>query len=162
MANVDRPRGARPYGRAREAKQYTAGAAVYPGDFVHLEADGLVDPATASEAILGVAASYASASGEAVLVWDDPDQKYIVQADTGTSLAQTSVGLNYNIVATAGNSTYKQSRMELDSSSGATDSTLPLRLIGFSTAEGNDATLEHTDCIVIVNNSQSAKVSEGL
>lgn len=161
MANSDRPRGARPKGRVLRETEYTAGATVYPGDLVHLEADGLVDPAAASEACVGVAATYASASGEKVLVYDDPDQQFIIQADTGTTPAQTAVGLNYDVVATGGNTTYRQSRMELDSSSGATTSTLPLRLIGFSQEEGNEIG-EHADCVVVINNHQLKGASEGL
>lgn len=161
MANADRPRGARPRGRVLRETEYVAGGAVYPGDVVHLEADGKVDAAAASEAVVGVAATYASGDGQKVLVWDDPDQQFIIQADTGSTPAQTAVGLNYDIVATAANTTYRQSRMELDSDSGATTSTLPLRLIGFDTAEGNAAG-EHADCVVVINNHQLGKSSEGL
>lgn len=154
MANADKPQGAKPYGQPKsEPTEYTAGAEVFPGDFVHKEADGLVDPAVASEALLGVAASYASASGQKVLVWDDPDQKFVVQADGSDIDAQTDFGLNYNILATAGNSTYKESRMELDSSTGATDSILPLRLIDIDKAVDN-ALGAAANCVVKINNHQ--------
>lgn len=159
MANPDRPQGARPVGDSK-AREYTAGAAVYPGDFVHMETDGLVDPAAVSEALLGVAISYASASGEKVLVVDDPDQEFIVQADGSDIDAATDVNLNYNIVATAGDSSYKVSRQELDSSSGATDSTLPLRLIGVGRRIDN-ALGAQVECRVVINNHQLAKVTEG-
>jgi hypothetical protein len=163
MANSNRPSGFRPYGDILRETPYTAGAAVYPGDVVHLEDDGLVDPAVASEAVLGVAASYAAASGAEVLVWDDPDQKFIAQMDDGTTPAQTAVGLNYNIVATAGNSTYKRSRMELDSDSGATNSNLPLKLLAFD-REVNNVAGEFAECIVSINMHQIAQGSgrEGL
>lgn len=162
MANSDKPKGFRPYGDVIRAVPYTAGAAIYPGDAVHLEDDGKVDPATASEALLGVAANYASADGQEVMVWDSPDQKFIVQGDDGTTLAQTAVGLNYNIVATAGNSAYKMSRMELDSSSGVTTpSTLPLRLLGFDREQGNSAG-EFAECIVQINNHQLGRNTVGL
>lgn len=156
MANVDRPKGLRPYGDVLRETPYIAGATIYPGDAVHMEDDGKVDPATASESIIGVAATYASADLSEVIVWDDPDQKFIVQADTGTTLAQTAVGLNYDIVATAGNSTYRVSRMELDSDSGATSSVLPLRLLAFDKAVGNAAG-EHADCVVMINNHQASQ-----
>ena len=51
MANSDRPKGLRPYGDILRETPYTAGAAVYPGDAVHLEDDGKVDPAAAAEAM---------------------------------------------------------------------------------------------------------------
>lgn len=160
MANTNRPKGFRPYERAIRETPYTAGGTVYPGDAVHMEADGLVDAAVASEALVGVAATYAT-SGNEVLVWDDPQQKFVVQADDGTTLAQTAIGLNYNIVATTGNTKYKQSRQELDSDSGATTSTLPLRLIGVSREEGSEIG-EFAKCVVVINNHQLANNTEGL
>lgn len=161
MANTNRPKGFRPYERAIRETPYTAGGTVYPGDAVHLEADGKVDAAAASEALLGVAATYAT-DGQEVIVWDDPQQKFVVQADDGTTLAQTDIGLNYNIVATSGNTTYKQSRMELDSDSGVTTpSTLPLRLIGVSREEGSQLG-EFAKCVVVINNHQLANNTDGL
>lgn len=162
MANSDRPSGLRPYGAILRCTPYTAGAVIYPGDAVHLEADGKVDPAVASEAIIGVAATYASADGDEVLVWDDPDQKFVVQDDgVSATLSQTNVGRNYNIVATAGNSTYKQSRMELDADSGATASTLPLRLVGFDREVNQASGAINAKCIVVVNQHQLDANIEG-
>lgn len=163
MANSDRPAGLRPYGAILRCTPYTAGATIYPGDAVHMEADGKVDPAVASEAIIGVAATYASADGEEVLVWDHPEQRYVVQDDgVSATLSQTSVGLNYNLVATAGNSTYKVSRMELDASSGATDSTLPLRLVGFDREVNQVSGAINAKCIVQINQNQYGDATEGL
>lgn len=161
MANANRPKGLRPVERASRETPYTAGGAVYPGDAVKMNDAGKVVAASASDALIGVAASYASADGAEVMVWDDPEQKFVVQADDGTTLAQTGVGLNYDIVATAANSTYKMSRMELDSSSGATNSTLPLRLIGVDRQVG-EAIGEFAKCVVVINNHQLRKASEGL
>lgn len=155
MANADRPIGLRPYGDILQLTPYVASAAVYPGDAVSMAATGLVASATASQALIGVAASYASAAQAEVLVWDHPDQKFIVQSDNGTTLAQTSVGLNYNLLATAANTQYKRSRMELDSDTGATTSTLPLRLIAFD-REVNNVAGEFAECIVSINNHQNA------
>lgn len=160
MANSDRPDGFRPYGKVRDAKAYVAGGTIYPGDAVKMNNAGAVVVASASEALLGVAAEKA-VSGERVLVWDDPDQMFVVQSDSGTTLAQTAVGLNYNIVATGGSTLYDRSRMELDSDSGATSSTLPLRLIAFSDQVGNAAG-EHAECVVKVNLHQLRSGSEGL
>lgn len=163
MANTDKPKGFSPVGETLRCRPYTAGAAVYPGDAVKLQADGKVDPATASQSIIGVAASYAAADGDEVLVWDDPNQLFKVQDDgVSATLSQTSVGLNYNIVATAGNSTYKDSRMELDADSGATDSTLPLRLVGFAREEGESgAGAINAKCIVAINQHQLGDAIEG-
>jgi hypothetical protein len=161
MANLDQPVGAKPYGDVLRIKEYTAGGAVYPGDFVHLEDDGKVDAAAASENLIGVAMSYASADGSKVLVADDPNQRFIVQADETEVDAQTDVGLNYNIVAGSPNTTYKISRQEMDSSSGATTSTLPLKLLGIDPRKDN-AFGEFVDCIVIINNHVLGNATEGL
>lgn len=152
MANLDQPRGAMPVEGAKRVRPYKAGATIYPGDFLHMEADGLVDPADASEAICGVAASYAT-SGNEVLVYDDPDQLFAVQSDSADIDAQTDINLNYNIVATAGDSTYRRSKHELDGDSGATTATLPLKLLAIQPRPDN-ALGASVDCVVAVNNHQ--------
>jgi hypothetical protein len=134
-----------------------ADGTIYPGDAVKVENDGKVVSASASNALLGVAANYAVA-GDNVMVWDDPDQKFVVQGDDGTTLAQTGVGLNYNIVATSGSTAYKQSRMELDSSTGATDS----NLLGYVAEMGQAAAGEFAECVVVINYHQLRRGSEGL
>lgn len=135
MANTDTPVGARPVGSVR-ANPYQAGGTIYPGDFVKLDANGQVVAASASNALCGVALSYAT-SGQDVLVADDPDQRFICQVDDNTIDAQTDLNLNYNITATAGNTSYKISRMEVDGSTGATDSTLPVRVLKLYQEVGN-------------------------
>lgn len=118
MANKDTPMGFRPYGEVKQALDYVAGSAVYPGDCVAAAADGGVDPAsTGANDILGVALSYASAAGESVLVSVHPDQLYVAQVNDADYAAQSEDFDTMDIVATAGNSTYKQSRMELNGSS---------------------------------------------
>lgn len=153
MPNQDRPRGFRPYGKLLRANPYNADATIYPGDGVKLKSDGQVEVVAAGAAgWVGVALSYATA-GNDVLVADDPNQLFIAQADDSTIDAQTDLLLNYNVVATAGNSTYKQSRMEIDASTQATDSNLPikvLRLLG----EVNNALGDNCDVICKINNHQ--------
>lgn len=151
MPNADRPRGFEPYGRVRREKEYVAGARIFPGDAVHKENDGKVDPAVASEALLGVAMSYADADGDAVIICDDPDQMYIVQSDSADIDAQTDVGLNFNLTATAGNTTYNKSRQELDGNTEGTTATLPLKLLGIDNRDDN-AFGDNVDCIVVINN----------
>jgi hypothetical protein len=162
MANVDRPEGFKPFGPVLRASKYIAGATVYPGDLVHLEDDGKVDPATTGEAVLGVALSKA-ADGEELIVSDHPDQRYIVQADDGGTTdvtAQTAVGLNYPIVATSGSSAYNISRMELDGSESGTTATLPLRLLGLLDEPGN-AWGNFAKVIVRINHNQLTNVGTG-
>lgn len=159
MANTDMPQGARPKGPVK-ANAYQAGGTIAPGDFVKLDANGQVVVASASNALVGVAMSYAT-SGQDVLVADDPDQRFIVQSDDGTIDAQTDINLNYNITATTLSTTYKVSRHELDGNTGATDSTLPLRLLKVY-PEVNNALGTNVECEVVINNHQLGKTSEGV
>ena len=155
MANADRPRGAECVGEPLRLTKYIAAEAIYPGDFVNLKNDGQIEPADASEALLGAAVGYASAAAGEVMVADHPQQRFVVQADGSDIDAQTDMNLNYNIVATAGNSTFKMSRMELDSDSGATTATLPLKLLDYQRRPDN-ALGAQVDCIVQINNHQMA------
>lgn len=118
MANPDLPKGFEPWGKLLRVGVYESGSAVYPGDVVMLASDGQVDPATAGVAtgVLGVALSYASASGVAIAVADHPDQLFACQADEADIDAQTDIGGCCDHIATAGSSTYKASRHELNSS----------------------------------------------
>lgn len=160
MANKDQIVGFRPYGKVRSAQMYTTSAAVYPGDAVKMDNAGLIAPAAASGVIFGVALSYAASGGQC-LVCDDPDQQYVVQADDGTVSSQTSVGLNFNITVGTASTLYKRSAMELDASTGATDSTLPLRLLGVARTVDNELGA-NVDLIVRINKQQLGDSTEGL
>lgn len=159
MSNVSRPHGFQPYEEILRESPYVAGASpIYPGDLVRVNSSGTIDVAAADTSPnLGVAASYAT-SGQEVKVWDHPDQKYECQADSGgsISIAQTNAGLNYSVVATAGSTAFKQSRQELDSSTGASDSNLPLRMLAISPAQNNVAGI-NAKVIVALNNRQLAQ-----
>lgn len=155
MANRDEPQGFRPKGEPKRLNKYVAAGVVYPGDAVSQEAAGRMVAASATSALAGVAASYASGAGQDVEVWDDPEQLYIVQADEADVDAQTDIGLNYDLLATAGDATYRVSRQELDSSTGATTATLPLKLLGIE-ERPNNALGAQVDCIVKINNHQLA------
>jgi len=163
MANKDRPRGLEPYGEIKDANEYEAGSAIAVGDAVVAAADGQVDPVATSGSIhsgevLGVATSPASAAADKVLIIDDPDQQYRIQADDDGIAAQTAVGLNYAIVGTDPDGI--NSRMELDGSSGGTDSTLPLRLLRLDKRPDN-AFGSQADIIVKINNNQLAGNNDG-
>ncbi len=116
MANADRPKGFEPSGRVKQSMSAVSGAAIFPGDFVHLEADGLVDPAVAGEDIYGLCISRATAASQRIMLSVDPSQIYIGQASATEVNLQDDIGNVCNILATAGNSTYKTSRQEVDSS----------------------------------------------
>lgn len=155
MANANRAHGFQPYETIMRESPYVAGGTVYPGDLVRMNSSGLVVAASAdTNPNLGVAAGYAT-SGNEVKVWDHPEQKYVCQADDGgsVSIAQTNAGLNYQVVATAGNTDYKQSRQELDASTAASDSNLPLRMLAIQAAVNNAAGI-NAKVIVSLNNHQ--------
>lgn len=153
MANSDRPKGFEPVGEVKRVNPYVADAACYPGDVLERTATGKVQPiadGAVGTQIVGVAASYAAADGDEVMVYDDPNQLYRVQADGADVDAQTDLGTNYDILNTAGNSTYKISRMELDSDTAATTAATPLILIRIESADDN-ALGANVDCIVKLN-----------
>lgn len=128
MANADRPRGFMPVGKVKQVAIMEAGSTCYPGDFVSLASDGQVDPSAAAADIIGLCLDYATV-GQKVRVSVDPSQEYVGQATAGQIDAQTDIGQTCDILATAGNSTYKQSRQEIDSSSiGASQQLLLVRL----------------------------------
>lgn len=161
MANADRPAGFRPFGKILRANVYQSGSACYPGDMVVLASDGQVDPAgSAGAQPLGVCLSYASAAGEDVLVCDDPMQLYIVQADETEASAQAIVGCAADMVVTSGNTTYKTSRMELDSSDAA-QSGGPLIIVGYERRPDN-AWGTNVDLIVRINDRQLNDAYNGI
>lgn len=157
MANLDQPQGFRPKGAILRIQEYTSGAEVFPGDLVLLNSSGLIVPAGATPAaVIGVAQVYVSATGKKILVSDHPDQMYVVQADDiGSSgiEVQTGMGLNYDLLPTAGNAQFKTSRQELDSSTGAVTATLPLRAIALD-GDRKNSFGNNEDVIVMINCNQ--------
>lgn len=166
MANKDRARGFEPHGSLLRQEPYVAGAEVFPGDAVVLSDDGKVDPATsAASPILGVALTYAAADGDEVMVADHPDQQLIVQADGSDIDAQTDIGNNALILSTAGDSTYRVSRQELDSSTlsavATTSGSYPLRVMRVDARPDNEAGAQ-VDVVVAINNHQLGQSRDGI
>jgi hypothetical protein len=82
------------------------------------------DSLPASNDMLELGYRPASTAGY-VLVCDDPNVLYEIQEDSvGGALAATSIGLNADLVAAAGNASYRTSGFMLDSSTAATTATL--------------------------------------
>jgi hypothetical protein len=154
MANQIKPQGAIPKGNPRRTNAYVAGGTVHPGDFVTMDATGRVATSAATTALCGVAASYAAAAGDTVLVHDDPAQLFEVQSNGAEPAAQTAINLNYDIVATSANTTYRVSKHELAGSTAATTSTLPLKLVALQPIAGEDGFGSRAKCVVLINNHQ--------
>ncbi len=162
MPNVDAPRGFRPYGELKHVGIYVAGGTIYPGDAVKLHAGtssttrmrGQVEAATAGAAMCGVALNYAVA-GEKIRVADGPDQLFSGQTTGSDFDNNLDLSLNASILATAGNTTYKTSRQEIDSSTLATTATLECKVVGYlERADGKNAMGEFTEVIFKINNHQ--------
>lgn len=133
MANIDWPSGLRPVsngvgGTAPQMRPYPKLAGIiYEGDILYNGEGGLVvyNGTTDAQAdnLVGVAAHYvgtAANTGEAVFVYDDPNQEYIAQGDDASvsTLANANAALlrHVPIVYATGNTTTLQSKVELDAS----------------------------------------------
>lgn len=132
-----------------------------------------VVPAAAGDAILGVVVGFAvnplnlntpqfraGSTGRYVLVCDDLNQVYEVQASGTTTIDQ--VGLNANIVVGAGSTATGTSGVQLDSATAAVTATLPLKILGFSQRPDNDNTSPQAKVMVKINNSQLANATAGV
>ena len=81
-----------------------------------------------------------------VWVADDPNIIFEGEFDAlGDQPNQTDVGLNYEFLLTAGNTTTGASGMTIDSSTEATTATLPLKLLGLARKAGIDIVDDATD-----------------
>jgi hypothetical protein len=170
MANVNAPFGARPLYHQSGApivtelfsKAATYGTALYPGDFVAQVADNTLEvPATPGTTLItGVNLGYGAASTlteHPIIV--DPFVIFAVQSDG--SLVEADMGLNANLVYTAGDATKKLSKHQIDSTTEATTASLDVKLIrkvdSPDNAYGNYVVLE-----VLINKHRRAHAVAGV
>lgn len=153
MANKDAPKGFEPYGQLRMVISQVAGEVVEPGEFVKLDNTGRVVAVAAGDTIYGLCLEHAAAAGDRVNVSVHPEQLYVGQADETEIDAQTDVGNNCDVLATANNTTYNASRMEIDSSTIGTVSA-QLTIIDIERRPDN-AYGEFVDVIVKINEHQT-------
>jgi hypothetical protein len=189
MANNDAPFGLRPVrtgissqqqNRYRIANNY--GTAIFQGDLVAMVTGGGIERVGAggSGLILGVfngcfytdpttgkptySAYYpGSVAADDIMatVIDDPGATFEVQSDEAFPVADLAG--NFDIVATAGDTTSGMSRVELDTSTGATTATLPLKAIDISQdPENSDVSSANTNVIVKINNHLFSGGTAGL
>lgn len=140
--NTDAPFGFMPYDGVLRINAYNVASGyatrIFPGDAVTLASDGNVEVAAAGDRLLGVAVegSLASTADTEFLVYDHPDQLFVGQADDGgTALAQTNIGNNCDILATAGDADTNRSRHEIDQSTAGTGSA-QMKLVALHPVEG--------------------------
>jgi len=164
MANKNQPNGGfTPYGAIISSQIYQSAGVIYPGDMLTMNSSGLVTQATAGagNAVIGCALQYCSAANQDCLVADAVDQEFVAQALDATIAAQAQLGLNYNVIATAGNTQFKISMHELDSSTGATNSNYQLRALRLLPMIGN-AFGAQAKIICKINNHQLAPNTVGV
>lgn len=137
MANVDKPMGFVPYQKidggdiiSKVGKLSSSNTVIAPNDAIEWRSDGYLHIAQASSlTIEGVALKAVAANtGGTIEYVPVKGHRFIAQADEADIAAQTNIGLNYNIVATT--SSGGKSLMEVDSSTGATTKTLPVKVVG--------------------------------
>lgn len=121
MANRDQPIGFRPYGGIKRARYYDIDATttMFINDLLNMENDGYPDQAAADDkCIIGISNVYRTSSATAgqIVVFDDPAQLYVAQADGADFSSQTVCGNNCDIIVGTGSSTTGLSAMEIDSS----------------------------------------------
>jgi|TARA_R100000093_G_scaffold58984_1_gene30881 hypothetical protein len=177
MANSDSPKGfvcigkegGGDAGRSLYPVDASNGTAVFKGDLMKAESDGNITPASANDgvSVIGVAEgiydsnkkpvkTLAASTAGYVLVVDDPNALFVVQADTGTAVAETARFATANHVAGAGSTDTGLSGHELDSSDIGTG--LQLKIFGkVETPENTWA--EHVDLIVKIQEHHKTTVA---
>ena len=190
MANLDAPFGLRPartsissqqQNRYRIAANYNT--SIFQGDLVAMVTGGGIERVAAggSGLILGVfnGCEYtdpttgkptfsnhypASTNASDIIanVIDDPNAVFEIQADAAFPV--TDLAGNYDILATAGDTTSGTSRIELEvGTADSTVATLPLKAIDISQdPENSDASSANTNVIVRINNHLFSAGTAGL
>lgn len=149
MANLDNPHGLRPLGVCQSGgcptiepftKLAAYATAIFRNDVVNRAADsGIQTGGTPGTTLYsGVALAYAPASTLVTdfMVMTSADALYEAQADG--SLLEADLGLNANLLLTAGSATTKMSQHEIDSATEAVTATLDVHLLRRHAVQRND------------------------
>ena len=189
MANKDGAFGFRPVrhltGGDLQANEYTIAANlghdIFHGQCVKAVTAGGIERADAGEVILGVFGgcfftdpttskptfsnnypASTNASDIIANVIDDPNAVFEIQADAAFPV--TDLAGNYDILATAGDTTSGTSRIELEvGTADSTVATLPLKAIDISQdPENSDTSTANTNVIVKINNHLFSAGTAGL
>ena len=109
------------------------------------------DPTSGKETFSNYYPGSIAADDIEAFVIDAPDVVYEVQSDEAFPV--TDLFGNFDIVATAGDTNSGISRIELDTSTGAATTTLPLKAIDISQdPENSDTSSANTNVMVVINN----------
>ena len=190
MANLDAPFGLRPDRRSISSQQqnrYRIAAnyntSIFQGDLVAMVTGGgiervaaggsgfilgvfngceFTDPTTGKPTFSNHYPASTNASDIIANVIDDPNAVFEIQADAAFPV--TDLAGNYDILATAGDTTSGTSRIELEvGTSDSTVATLPLKAIDISQdPENSDTSTANTNVIVKINNHLFSAGTAGL
>ena len=190
MANLDAPFGLRPartsissqqQNRYRIAANYNT--SIFQGDLVAMVTGGGIervaaggsgfilgvfngceytDPTTGKPTFSNHYPASTNASDIIANVIDDPNAVFEIQADAAFPV--TDLAGNYDILATAGDTTSGTSRIELEvGTADSTVATLPLKAIDISQdPENSDTSTANTNVIVKINNHLFSAGTAGL
>lgn len=190
MANLDAPFGLRPartsissqqQNRYRIAANYNT--SIFQGDLVAMVTGGgiervaaggsgfilgvfngceFTDPTTGKPTFSNHYPASTNASDIMANVIDDPNAVFEIQADAAFPV--TDLAGNYDILATAGDTTSGTSRIELEvGTADSTVATLPLKAIDISQdPENSDTSTANTNVIVKINNHLFSAGTAGL
>ena len=165
MANINAKFGLRPIGKLGSSVNNTGTTeydiltgttgSIFSGDPVKMVSTGGIAVAAAGDLLLGVfqGCKFTNSSGEVIFspfwptltassdavafVVDDPDATFEIQSAATGSVVQTVVGLNADIVYTAGSTVNGRSNVDLSGTMAT--GTAQCRIIGFSNDPENNA-----------------------
>ena len=158
MANLNNPHGLRPLGInlaggapyfEQLSKLASYATAIFQYDAVNRVSGGAIQASATpgTTTYTGVAMNYGAASTATDhLVCTDPTALYEAQEDGSAGIAAADLGLNANLVLTAGNTLTKISKHQIAGSTKAVTSTLDVHLLSLlavpDNAFGNNARIE--------------------
>ena len=188
MANTNAPFGLKPIGKLGSGYNSTGTTeydiltgttgTIYTGDPVKMVSTGGIAVAAAGDVLLGVfqGCRYTNASGEVIyapywptltasddavaFVVDDPDATFEVQSAATGSVVQTVVGLNADIVYTAGSTVNGRSNVDLSGTMAT--GTAQLKIIGVSKDPDNDELGAANANVVVIINEHFLKQTAGI
>jgi len=168
MANTDKPMGFLP--ESDDAPKHShelssTNSEILKGYPVYISGGYVTNASAAGGAgsVCGIAAEYKAAnSGGYLMVWDDPETRFICQEDgVGTTSAVTHKNYNADFVATHTSHNGVDAACELDMSTVNTTSTLAFRILGLADqldleAGAANAWGAHAKLVVKINAHQFA------
>jgi len=149
MANVNNPHGLRPLGISLTggcpvfdelSKAVGYGTAIFVYDAINRVADGSIEASATPGTTFysGVSMNYGAASTATThTICISPDAIYEAQVDDATGLAATDMGLNANLLLTAGNATTKVSKHTINHTGIDVTNTLDVHLLGLLNVADN-------------------------